>query len=169
MLAFDITQFFPSLNYQILPFILDKAGFDLRISCFFNNYLIGRKTQYSWNNFSSPFFDINIGVGQGSALYLLPVFYIFEKRPKNLKNPVFFISFVDNSLLISQDKSFEISNANLFYSYCVISLLLDHFKLVIEQEKTEVFHFFRAQGAFNPLPLDLSILGGSVLQPKEIW
>jgi len=27
-LAFDITQFFPSLNYQLLPLILDKAGLD---------------------------------------------------------------------------------------------------------------------------------------------
>jgi len=170
MLVFNITQFFPSLDHQMLPFILDKLEFDPRVSCFFSNYLIGRKTQYLWNKFSFPFFDVNIGVGQDSALspvlsalYLSLVFHIFEKRLKNLKNPVSFISFVDNGLLISQDKSFEISNANIFCSYYVISLLLDHFRLVIKQGKTEVFHFSRTQETFNSLPLDLSILRGPVL------
>jgi len=44
--AFDITQFFPSLNYQLLLLILDKAGFDLKISNFFKNYLVGRRMKY---------------------------------------------------------------------------------------------------------------------------
>jgi len=46
---------------------------------------------------SSPFFQINIGIGQGSALSPIPsalyfslLFYIFEKHVKNLKIPVFF-------------------------------------------------------------------------------
>jgi len=99
----------------------------------------------------------------------LLVFHIFEKRLKNLKIPVSFISFVNNSLFISQNKSFKISNANIFCSYCVMSYLLDHFGLIIKQEKTEVFHFSKAQGAFNPSPLNLSILGEPVLYPKEMW
>jgi len=130
ILAFDIAQFFPSINHQILPLIIVKARFDLKISHFFSNYLVGRKTKYLWN--SSPFFNVNIGMGQGSALYLSLVFHIFEKRLKNLKIPVSFISFVDNGLLISQNKSFNISNANLFCSYCIMFLLLEHFELVIE-------------------------------------
>ena len=71
MLAFDITQFFPFLNHQLLPLILDKIGLDQRVSNFFRNYLVGRKTKYIWNNFISSFFDINIGIEQGSAL--LPI------------------------------------------------------------------------------------------------
>ena len=47
MLAFDIAQFFPSLNYQLIPLILKKAGFDSRISCFFSDYLVDRLTKYS--------------------------------------------------------------------------------------------------------------------------
>jgi len=43
-LAFDITQFFPSLNYQLLSMILNKAGFDSQISSFFSDYLINRQT-----------------------------------------------------------------------------------------------------------------------------
>jgi len=67
-----------------------------------------------------------------SALYLSLVFHIFEKRLKNLKIPASFISFVDNSLLISQNKSFNVSNAKIFYSYCSMSLLLKHFGPIIE-------------------------------------
>jgi len=52
-----------------------------------------------------------------SALYILPIFHIFEKRAENLKIPVSFLFFVDNGLFISQEKSFEKTNANLFCSY----------------------------------------------------
>ena len=55
---------------------------------------------------------------------------------------------------------------NLFYSYNVISTLLTKFGLVMEHGKTEVFHFSRVHGVFNPPPLDLTPLGGSVLLPK---
>jgi len=70
ILAFDIAQFFPSLNHHLLMCILQKAGLDICIVNFFTNYFIDRKTNYLWNNFSSPIFDINIGVGQESALSL---------------------------------------------------------------------------------------------------
>jgi len=97
ILAFDIAQFFPSLNHCLLPLILEKAGFNFKISIFFQDYLVGRKTKYLWNTFSSPSFNINIGVGQSSALspilsalYLSPIFYIFEKRIINSKNSDFY-------------------------------------------------------------------------------
>ena len=90
-LAFDIAQFFLSLNHCLLSLILGKARFESRVINFFSNYLVNRKTNYSWNNFSSHLFDINVGVGQGSALspilsalYLSPVLYILEKHLKNL-------------------------------------------------------------------------------------
>jgi len=51
-LAFNITQFFSSLNHCLLLLIFNKAGFDLRISSFFSNYLINSKTQYIWSNFA---------------------------------------------------------------------------------------------------------------------
>jgi len=46
MLAFDITQFFPSLNHHLLSLILAKARFNCKVSNFFRNYLVGRKTKY---------------------------------------------------------------------------------------------------------------------------
>jgi len=85
-LAFNIAQFFLSLNYQILLLILEKAGFNLKVLSFFKNYLVGRKTMYLWNNFSSPLCNVDIDIGHSfalspilSALYLSPIFYIFEK------------------------------------------------------------------------------------------
>ena len=92
ILAFDITQFFPFLNHQLLSLIMNKVGLDYKISTFFKNYLVGRKTKYFWNNFISPFFCVNIGVGQESALspilsihYLSPIFYSLENCLKILK------------------------------------------------------------------------------------
>ena len=45
-LAFDIVQFFPSLNHRLLTLILKKAGFNNPVVSFFANYLVGRKTNY---------------------------------------------------------------------------------------------------------------------------
>jgi len=143
------------------------------VSNFFKNYLVERKTQYCWNNFISPSFNINIGVGQGSALspilsalYLSSVFHSLEK---NLKIPISLISFVDDELFVSQNKSILHSNVNLFCSYNIMSSLVSKFGLIIEHGKTDVFHFFRAHGAFNLPPFNLSSIGGPLLLPKDTW
>jgi len=160
-LAFDISQFFPSLNHNLLVRILGKAGFDPKVLTFFANYLVKRRISYMWNNLSSPMFDVNIRVGQGSALS--PILYILEKCFENLKIPVLILFFVDDGLIITQNKSFDISNSQLFCSYDILSKLLISFGLVIKYSKTEIFHFSRSQGLFNPPPLDLSPLGGPIL------
>ena len=79
------------------------------------------------------------------------------------------LSFVDNGLIIAQNNSIPISNSQLFCSYNVLSNLLTDFGLVIEYGKTEIFHFTRLHGEFNPPPLNLSPLGGPVLCPKDSW
>jgi len=86
-----------------------------------------------------------------------------------LKIPISITSFVDNGLFISQDKSFDISNSRLFCSYYVMTNLLDKFGLVVEHLKTEVFHFSRSHGPFNPSPLNLLPLDGPILSPKNSW
>jgi len=149
---------------------MKKAGFDHRIVSFFANYLVDRRTNYLWNNFSSHIFCINVGVDQGSALspilstlYLSPFIYILENRLKNLKIPTSFISFVNDGLFISQSNSIDIFNSCLYCSYNILTNLLGKFGLVVEHSKNEVFHFNRSHGVFNPPPLDLSLLGGNVL------
>jgi len=163
-LAFDIAQFFLSLNYCILSLILGKARFDSKVVHFFSNYLLERKTWYFWNNLSSPFFNIDIGVEQSSALspilsalYLASVLHILEKCPKTLKIPVFILYFVDNGLIVAQSKTLIISNFFLFCSYNITSFLLEKFGLIIEYRKIKVFHFSRLHGVFDP-PLSTFLL-----------
>jgi len=169
-LTFDIAQFFPLLNHCLLSLIMRKAGFDNHIISFFANYLMDRKTNYFWNNFMFPVFNINVGVGQGSvlslilsALYLLPFIYILENCLKNLKIPISIISFINDGLFIFQSNSFDISNSHLFCSYNILTSLLKKFGLVVEHSKTEIFHFNRLHKAFNPPPLDFTPLGGNIL------
>ena len=122
ILAFDITQFFPFLNHQLLPLIMNKVGLDHKILTFFKNYLVGRKTKYFWNNFISSFFCVNIGVGQGSALspilsihYLSPIFHSLENCLKILKIPIF------TFLLLTMDYSFL--KTNLYHILMQIFLI----------------------------------------------
>jgi len=117
--------------------------------------------KFFWNSFTSHIFDINIRVGQGSALfpillilYLSPFSYIIENHLKNLKILISIISFVNDSLFIFQSKSFQISNSYLFCSYNVITNLLAKFSFIVKHLKTEVFYFNKSQGSFNSLFFD---------------
>ena len=99
ILAFDIVQFFLSLNHYLIPLIFKKVEYNTRISTFFSDYLIGRKTCYLQNSFISPSFSVDIGISQRSAfspilsiLFITLIFHIFEKRIKKFKHSDF-ISF----------------------------------------------------------------------------
>jgi len=104
-----------------------KVGLDFSVVKFFSSYLVNRKTQYVWNNFSSHFVDINVGVGQGLALspillalYLALFLHILEKCLKNLNLQISLLSFIDDSLLITQSKSLKL----LMLIFFVITTLL---------------------------------------------
>ena len=121
-------------------------------------------------------YEVNVEVGQEStlspilsALYLSPLLYILEIHLKTLNISVSLILFIDNSLIIAQNKSIDISNSHLFCSYNVLFSLLTKFGLIIKHSKTEIFHFNRSQGMFNLPPLDLSPIGGPILFPKSSW
>jgi len=119
-----------------------------------------------------PPFNVNVGIGQGSALspilsalYLTPIIKMFKKRIKNLNKeiPIDILSFVDDRLLISQEKSYSCSNSFLLCSYNIISKILIDAGLVMEHDKTEIFHFMRA---WHPqLPYQHNIHRGSHYQP----
>ena len=119
-------------------------------------------------------FKVNVRVGQGfvlspilSALYLFPFLYILENHFKNLNISVSIILFVDDGLFISQDKSPVSSNSCLFYSYNIMTKLLNKFGLIVEHLKTEVFYFNRSHGFLNLLSLDLFSIGSPILVPKN--
>jgi len=174
ILAFNIAQFFSSSNHHLFTLILKKVEFNNYVISFFTNYLVDRKMNYFWNNLTSPMLNVNISVGQGSALspilsalYLSLFLYILEKYLKNLNIPMSIISFIDNGLFISQSKSFHTSNCCLFYSYNIMSNLLEKFGLIVEHSKTDIFHFNRSQSTFNLPPLSLTPLEGTILRPKN--
>jgi len=107
-----------------------------------------------------PAFNTNVGVNQGSALspilstiYLTLVIKTFKKRIKNLKEniPTDILSFMDDSLLISQKKSYSLSFSFLLCSYNIMSKILIDAGLVMEHSKTKLFHFTRAR--YPPTPL----------------
>jgi len=111
---------------------------------------------------------VDVGVGQGSALssilsvlFISPIFHIFKKRVKNLEISISFLLFVDG-LFISQEKSLDKTNANLFYRYNIIPFILEQFGLVVEYGKTKVF-----PGRITSLTL--SYIRGPILQPKDSW
>jgi len=108
-------QFFLLLNHCLLTIILGKVRLEPKVALFFTDYLVKRKINYTWNELFFLNFKVNVGVGQGSALspILLALYpslflYILEKHLKNLKIPVSFNYFVDDSLIISQNKSIVI-------------------------------------------------------------
>ena len=60
-------------------------------------------------------------------------------------------------------------NSYFHYLFCGQWSLLTKCSLVVEYGKTDIFHFSRSHGLFNPPPLDLSSLGGPVLLSKDTW
>jgi len=103
------------------------------------------------------------------TLYLTPFLHILENCLKNLKIPVFTLFFVDNGLLVTQSKSFPLSNSLLFCSYNVISNLLLKFGLIVKHSKTKVFHFSKLHSSFNSPLLNLSFISSPILYLKESW
>ncbi len=65
VVMFDIVQFFPSLNHNLLVKLFCKQGFAPELICFFVNYLVNQQTCYCWNTFVSDPLQADVGVGQG--------------------------------------------------------------------------------------------------------
>jgi len=121
--------------------------------------------------------DVNVSVGQGSALslilsalYLAPIIKTFKIKIKSLNKeiPMDILSFVDDGLLISQEKSYSHSNSFLLCSYNIMSKILIDAGLVMEHGKMELFHFTRARHPPN-LFINLTSVGGPIIFPKPIW
>ena len=71
-MAFDLAQYFPSLNHNALTLVLDQMGFADSVVKFFSNYLVGRFTRFFWDAKLSDPVPCDVGVGQAPLLVLLP-------------------------------------------------------------------------------------------------
>ncbi|CAA7267563.1 unnamed protein product [Cyclocybe aegerita] len=175
-LAFDIAQFFPSINHEMFMAVLRKQGFLPVLVEFFASYLVGRSTVYCWNTFQSNSWSADVGVGQGSALspvisglFIAPVMKLFYIKAAPLNTTL--LSFVDDGTILAQSKQLDDNNVGLRKAYKIIYLLFVAFALVLEHNKTELFHFLRRRDAYNP-SLDLGYAlhtGATPLKPKTYW
>ncbi|CAA7267569.1 unnamed protein product [Cyclocybe aegerita] len=175
-LAFDIAQFFPSINHEMFMAVLRKQGFSLVLVEFFASYLVGRSTVYCWNTFQSDLQSADVDVGQGSALspvisglFIAPVMKLFYIKVAPLN--MMLLSFVDDGTILAQSKQLDDNNVGLRKAYKIIYLLFVAFALILEHDKTELFHFSHRRDAYNP-SLDLGYAphtGATPLKPKTFW
>ncbi|KAJ3522438.1 hypothetical protein NMY22_g11892 [Coprinellus aureogranulatus] len=114
VVAFDIAQFFPSINHQFLLAVLRKQGFHPKVATFFASYLVQRFTRYAWNNFVSEPMQADVGVGQGSALspvlsalVVAPIMKLYRIKEVGLGTTL--ITFVDDGTIAAQTDSIEMN------------------------------------------------------------
>ena len=114
-------------------------------------------------------------MGQGSALssilsalYIVPLLYLFECRAQALNLDTSTLSYVDDGLLVSQGRTYNKTLLELTSSYSIVSDLMVSFGLVIEHNKSEIFHFSRVYNDSNP-ELDLLAISTLILKPKTYW
>jgi hypothetical protein len=144
MVAFDLAQFFPSINHDVLLSILDKQGFAPEVVAIFRPYLVDQLTCYAWDNNLSWEFPSSVGVGQGSALFpillalcLAPLLKEFEHRVC----VVVLISYVNDSTIIVQSDTWGKNLVKLKAAYKIMFELTQSMGLVLEHNKSEGFHF----------------------------
>jgi len=100
-----------------------------------------------------------------SVLYIVPFICIFEIRAQALNLSTSILSFLNNSLLIYQRDIYDTTLPELYSSYRVVTDLIVLFGLVMEHDKSDIFHFSKAHNNSNP-ELDLSAISISILKPN---
>jgi hypothetical protein len=176
VVAFDVAQFFPSINHEMLLVVMARQRFLDHVWNFFSSYLVGRETSYCWNSFSLPMMRADVGVGQGSALspvlsalYFSAVMRVFVQRASHLACDL--LSYVDDGTIICQSKTLDRNILRLSEAYGIMFNTLRDFGLSMEHSKTELFHFSRKQGGHSPsisFPVG-PYMGEAVLRPKVVW
>ena len=74
-----------------------------------------------------------------SALYIVPLLYLFEHRAQALNLDTSTLSYVDDGLLVSQGRVYNKTLPELTSSYSIVSDLMASFGLVMEHDKSEIF------------------------------
>jgi hypothetical protein len=175
VLAFDIAQFFPSINHEFLLAVLRKQGFHPMVVSFFESYLVERHTTYVWNNFTSDPRRADVGVGQGSALspvlsalIMAPIMKLYRMR-ESIGSTL--ISYVDDGTVVVQAREIATNCIVLYHAYATLVVLCTAAGLAMEHSKTELFHFTRAHKGWDQ-SLDLGFApftGNTPLKPKKFW
>jgi hypothetical protein len=174
VVAFDLAQFFPSINHDVLLSILDKQGFAPEVVAFFRSYLVDRFTCYASDDNLSPEFPSSVGVGQGSALSPILSALCLAPLLKELECRVHvavLISYVDDSTIILQSDTWDKNLVKLKSAYKIVFELTQSMGLVLEHNKSEGFHFSQKHGDSNP-DIDLGYApytGATPIHPGTTW
>ena len=94
---------------------------------------------------------------------------LYEQEAKHLGATL--LSYVDDGTIIVQSKDWTTNLKVLKEAYGIIFRLFERFALVLEHDKSELFHFSRKHNDENP-SLDLGFApytGTTPLKPKTYW
>ncbi|KAF8638448.1 hypothetical protein AX17_002205, partial [Amanita inopinata Kibby_2008] len=173
-LTFDIAQFFPSINHDLLCQILQRLGFSSKLVKFFSSFFSNRHTTYAWGSFKSPLFPFSLGVPQGdclspilAAIYIAVLFILMERRFGTTNK--LFLSFVDDGGIAVASQSYT-QNCQLLQDILLFATdNTNRLGLRIEDDKTEFIHFRTL--LFNkwhyPRPTTITV-NNKTIQNKDI-
>ena len=168
MLGFDIAQFFPSVNHDLLIQIMSRAGFNRKLCEFTSAYFGPCTSSFVFKGNTSPIFDCpSVGVGQGSSLsptfstlYLAPAIHAVHST-MSVTSTFGLQFYVDDGNLTASSTSTETTCHILCIVYHTLECQLSKLGLVIEHDKDKLIHFPPPRKQphmphnFDPRPLDL--------------
>ncbi|KAF8630230.1 hypothetical protein AX17_005467 [Amanita inopinata Kibby_2008] len=178
LLTFDIAQFFPSINHELLLETLRHYGFSNKIVSFFASFFKDRYTQYAWGATLSPPFPADAGVPQGDCLSPIISAILLSVAYKRIHNRLplcsISISFVDDGNFAVASTSTVDNVLTLRKLYKKMEKLTEQLGLRIEPDKTELIHFFpwnphsrnHLDKEIRQAPMHLP--NGSWIQPKAV-
>lgn len=191
-LLLDVSQFFPSIHHSFMTAILRKQGFAPELCSFFDDYLVGRTTQFLYNGCLMEPAEFTVGVGQGSALspvlsglYVAPVLHKCAPINQASSANACVQFFVDDGLisvaappLSDRDqplRRLEINNAIVAHIFHTLAGDLQRLGLGVEPDKLELMHFTRSPAHTFPPDLpygpDLAVRVNGVItriRPKPV-
>jgi len=100
-----------------------------------------------------------------SQPFILLLFFIYWKKEQE----ILFLFQFSFYYLLTMVFLFIMKKISKNCSYSIIFSLFRQFRLVIEYNKSEVFHFSKFTKNFNPSFLDLRPLGDVALKQKDSW
>ena len=146
------------LVYRVIITLLKYMGFVTQVCDFFVDYLVECLMWYAWEGKLFPPFETSVGMGQDSALspILSALCLVLVLWQAALDVPeVALMFYINDGTIIVQSKIWGANLTKLRSAYSVVFELIQSLGLVLEHDKSEVFHFSRKSGDANP-PVDLS-------------
>ncbi len=182
--AFDVAQFFPSIDHEALLTILAFQGFAKEVVQIFKSYLHNRTTSYFFGQLTGGMFDLPFGIPQGdgpsptlASLFIAPALHI--SVPFNPESSVKLIFYVDDGNIITMSTSPQKNVKVIQTTYKSTYGAFTDLGLTLEHSKTDLFHAPAYdpdnKRRINPAPLpsiDLGFApftGNTPLQPTNKW